>query len=99
MPHPEVGAFANLCIMKLAAVSAALAMLGGCAIVVPLRPLAMSSQAGHNNASCTVDPKCPNASTDRRIAHRQSPPVRGKIEDDPPDFIVNSAADQDGRLR
>ena len=97
MLHPEVEAFANRYIMNLAAASAALAVLAGCAIAVPLRPLAMSS---HDSRACPPDPHCAKASTDPRVVFRRSQPVRGsKIEDDPPDFIANNGGDQDSKLR
>ena len=80
--------------MKFAAAAVATAVLAGCAIAVPLRPLATSSQNSRDrHFACRAGSKCSNETTDQRVAYRRSQPVDGyKIDDDPPDFI----RDQDG---
>jgi hypothetical protein len=100
MLHSEREASVNRNTMKFAAAAAAMAVLAGCAVSVPLRPLATSFQNSRDgDFTCTADPKCPNGTTDHRVAYRRSQPVGGgKIDDDPPDFILNSG-DQDGTLR
>jgi hypothetical protein len=100
MLHSESEASVNRNIVKFAAAAATMAVLAGCAVAVPLRPLATFSQDSRDgDFACTADPKCPNRSTDRRVTSRRSQPVGGgKIGDDSPDFILNSA-DQDGMLR
>ena len=80
--------------MKFAAAAAAMAVLAGCAVAVPLRPLVPSSQNSRDrDFARRAGSKCPNGTTDHRVAYRRSQPVGGgKIGDDPPDFI----GDQDG---
>jgi hypothetical protein len=74
--------------MKFVAVTAAMSMLASCAIAVPLRPLA-SHGRGESELTCTT--RCSDGNRDRKAAHRPSRPVvDGKIDDAPPDFIVNS---------
>jgi hypothetical protein len=95
MLHLESKEYANWKTMNFAAAAAVVAVLAGCAIAVPLRPLSTSFQnSSHGDSVCTVKPRCPNGSTDHRVAYRRSQPVTGKLDDDPPDFILNSA-DQD----
>jgi hypothetical protein len=57
-------------------------------------PLATSSQDSRNrDFACTGGSKCRNG---HQVAYRRSQPVGGgKIDDDPPDFILKSG-DQDG---
>jgi hypothetical protein len=99
MLHSELEEYANWKTMKFAAAAAAMAVLAGCAVAVPLRPLATSSQNNRNDDfACTANPRCPNGSTDHRVAYRRSQPVSGKFDDDPPDFILNSG-DQDSTQR
>jgi hypothetical protein len=90
---PEASASCN--IMKFAAAAAAMALLGGCAVAVPLRPLAISSQGSRDrDFACAADSKCPR---NHRVASRRSQPVASdKLEVDPPDFILHS---QDGAPR
>ena len=80
--------------MKFAAAAAAMAVLAGCAVAVPLRPLATSFQNSRDgDFACRAGTKCPNGITDHRVACRRSQPIGGgKIDDDPPNFI----GDQDG---
>src|SRR6266478_1138990 len=94
MSHSESEASAHLNMMKFAAAAAAMAVLTGCVVAVPLRPLGASFQNSRDGAfACRAGSKCPNGTTDHRVAYRRSQPVGGgKIDDDPPDFIV----DQDG---
>ena len=78
--------------MKFAAGTAAMALLAGCAVAVPLRPLTTFSQDSRDVA-CTGNSKCRNGN---QVAYRRSQPVGvGKIDDDPPNFILNNG-DQDG---
>jgi hypothetical protein len=93
MLHSQSEIFANQSI-KFAVAAAAMAMLAGCAVTMPLRPSATFSQ---NNPApdfaCRTGSKCTHGITDHRVAYRRSQAVGGgKIDDDPPDFIV----DQDG---
>jgi hypothetical protein len=94
MLNSEAETSAHRNIMKFAAAAAAMAVLAGCAVAVPLRPLVASSQNSHErDFACRDGPKCLNGITDHRVAYRRSQPVGdGKIDDDPPDFI----GDQDG---
>jgi hypothetical protein len=94
MPESEPKASGNRSIMKFVAAAAAMAVLAGCAVAVPLPPFATSSQDSRNHDSaCTGGSKCRNG---HQVAYRHSQPVGGgKIDDDPPDFILNSG-DQDG---
>src|SRR5271165_4387142 len=84
-------------IRKFVAAAAAMAALAGCAIAVPLPPLATSFQESRDgHFACKAGSKCPNETTNHRVAYRRSQPVGcGKIDDDPPDFILNRG-DQDG---
>jgi hypothetical protein len=85
--------------MKFAAAAAAMAVLVGCAIAVPLPPLATSFQDRRDgDFACKAGSKCPTGTTNHRVAYRRSQSVGGgKIDDDPPDFILNRG-DQDGML-
>jgi hypothetical protein len=85
---------ANWNSLKWAAAAAAMAMLAGCAIAVPLRPLTTASQETRDrDLACTAYSKCPNAITGHRHTSRRSQPVSGgSIAHEPPDFILNSEA-------
>jgi hypothetical protein len=87
----------NRSIMKFAAAAAAMVALAGCAIAVPLPPLATSFQESRDgHFACKAGSKCSNETTNHRVAYRHSQPVGGgQIDDDPPDFILNRG-DQDG---
>jgi hypothetical protein len=101
MLHSKSESCVNRNIIKFAAAATALAVLAGCAIAMPLRPLATSSEDSRDrDFACRVPhPKCSNGSKNRRVVYRSSQPVdSGKIDEDPPDFILNSA-DQSGSLR
>src|SRR5262249_13150411 len=99
MLHLELQKYANWKTINLVAAATAVAVLAGCAIAVPLRPLSTPSQnSSKGDTTCTVKPRCPNGNTDHRVAYRRSQPLTGKLADDPPDFILNSA-DQDATLR
>jgi hypothetical protein len=90
MLHPEPGRCANRTRTKLAAAAAAMTLLSGCAMAVPLRPLAISSQDSRDrDFYCSTDPKCSRRSDEPRIAYRPSPSVAGGQIYDPPDFILN----------
>jgi hypothetical protein len=95
MRHSKPEASVSCNIMKFAAAAAAMALLGSCAVAVPLRPLAISSQDSRDrDFACAIDSKCPRT---HRVASRRSQPVgSGKLELDPPDFILHS---QDGTPR
>ena len=88
-------ASADRAILKLGAAAAAIAVLAGCAIAVPLRPLATASQDSRDrNPACTANSKCPHAITaPRRNSHGTQLFRGGNIDDDPPDFILNGQAD------
>jgi hypothetical protein len=77
--------------MKFAAAAAVTALLAGCAVAVPLPPFTTSSQYSRDgDFACTAGSKCPNGTTNHRVAYRRSQPIGGgKIDDDPPDFILN----------
>jgi hypothetical protein len=77
-------------IMKFAAVAAAMTVLAGCAVAMPFPPLATSVQDGHEwHRACRVGFKCYETSNSR-VAYRPSKPTNdSKVNDDPPDFIVN----------
>ena len=92
MLNSEPKASGNRNIMKFAAATAAMALLAGCAVAVPLPPLTTFSQDSRHLA-CTGSSKCRNGN---QVAYRRSQPVGGsKIDDDPPNFILNNG-DQDG---
>jgi hypothetical protein len=95
--RPE--ASANWNTLKLAVGAALLAVLAGCAVAVPLRPLTMASQDRRDrDLGCTARSKCTNATTSHRPTSRPSPAVAGGniAEDDPSDFILNGP---EGMLR
>jgi hypothetical protein len=99
MPHSVPRTFANRNTTKLAAAAAAMTMLSGCAMAVPLRPLATSSQDSRDREFyCRADPKCSHKSAERRIAYRRSQPIDGGQIYDPPHFILNGG-EQEGTLR
>jgi len=77
-------------ILKFAAAAAAMIMLAGCAVTMPFPPLARSSPDSH--FACNAGSKCTNETKNPRVTTRRSTPIaRVKIEDDPPDFIVNGS--------
>jgi hypothetical protein len=81
-------------IMKFVGASAAMSMLASCAIAVPLRPLTLHGR-GEGELTCMTDSRCSNGNRDRQAAHRHSRPVvNGKIDDDPPDFILNNTNEE-----
>jgi hypothetical protein len=82
---------ANWNTLKLAAAAAAVAVLAGCAVAVPLRPLTTASQDSRDrDFACTANSKCTKAIMSNRRTSRSSQPVAGgNIVDDPPDFILN----------
>src|SRR3984893_19115618 len=91
MLHPEPGRSANRNTAKLAAAAAAMTLLFGCAMAMPLRPLATSSQDSRDrDFYCRADHKCSHSSAERRIAYQRSQPVDGGQIHDPPDFILNA---------
>jgi len=98
--HSEPGASVTRKSIKFATVAVAMAVLAGCAISMPLRPLAASSQLSRrNNLACNAHPKCLHDNSDHRVAYRASQPVNGaNVDDDPPDFILNNG-DQNGSIR
>jgi hypothetical protein len=88
--RPELSAIWNN--LKLAAAAAAMAVLAGCAVAVPLRPLPTALQgSGDRDFACTANSQCP-----KRTSRRSELVSRGNIAEDPPDFILN---DQAGMLR
>jgi hypothetical protein len=100
MLHSESKASVNRKAMKFAVAAAAMAALAGCAIAMPLRPLMTFSQDRRDgNFACTAHSKCPNGSKQDRLAYRRSQSAdRGKMGDDPPDFILTTG-DQNGAVR
>jgi hypothetical protein len=84
--------------LKFAAAATAMAVLAGCAIAIPLRPLTTASQHSRDHdVACTANSNCPNAiKSHRRISRHSQPVGTGNIADDPPDFILNS---EEGVLR
>ena len=92
MLHSRHDASANWSTFKLAVAVAGISVLAGCAVAMPLRPLATASQDGRHH--CTPSSKCPNANmSHQRTSHRSQPVGGGHIADDPPDFIVNGEQD------
>jgi hypothetical protein len=93
--HSRAEASTDRAILKLGAAAAAMAVLAGCAIAVPLRPLATASQDSRDrNFACTTNSKCPHAITGpKRNSHGTQLIRGGNIDDDPPDFILNGQAD------
>ena len=86
--EPETSA--NSKIVKIAVALMTAAILAGCAVAVPLRPLATSfqgSRSGH--VACKGGPNCPEGSS-RRVDRRSQPVSQGKLAEDPPDFIRNA---------
>jgi len=78
MLHSVPGMSANRNITKLAAAAAAMTVLAGCAMAVPLRPSAASSQDSRDrDFYCRADPKCSHRSAERRIASRRPQLVDG----------------------
>jgi hypothetical protein len=78
-------------IMKFAGAAAAAAVLTGCAVSMPLRHLATSSQnSPEGQFGCKTESKCPHETMNHRVAYGRSQPVRApNLGDDPPDFILN----------
>jgi hypothetical protein len=97
MLHSVPGTSANRNITKLAAAAAAMTVLAGCAMAVPLHPSATSSQDSRD-FYCRADPKCSHRSAERRIAYRRSHLVDGSQIHNPPDFILKGG-EQEGTLR
>jgi hypothetical protein len=95
MLHSRHEASANWNILRLATAAAGISVLAGCAVAMPLRPLATASQDGRrHDFACTPSSKCPNANTShQRTPHRSQPVGGGNIADDPPDFIVKGEQD------
>ena len=92
MLHPERGRSANRNTTKLAVAAAAMTLLSGCAMAMPLRPLATSSQDSRDrDFYCRADPKCSHRGAARRIAYQRSQPVDGGQIHDPPDFNLKAA--------
>src|SRR5271166_4160223 len=91
MLNSEPQASGNRDIMKFAAAAAAMAVLVGCAVAVPSPPLATSFQDSRDgDLACKVGSKCPNGTTTHWGTYRRLQPVGGcKVDDDPPDFILN----------
>ena len=78
-------------ILKFAAAAAAMIMLAGCAVTMPFPPLATSSP--HSQFACNAGSKCTNETKDPSVANRRSRPIdRVRIDDNPPDFIVNGSS-------
>jgi hypothetical protein len=88
--RPQASAHWNA--LKLAAAATAVAVLAGCAVAVPLRPLTTTSQDGRDrDFACRANSRCFNAITSLPRTSRRSQPVGGgNVVDDPPDFILNS---------
>jgi hypothetical protein len=96
MLHPRS---ANRDTAKLAAAAAAMTVLAGCAMAVPLHPSATSFQDSRDrDFYCRADPKCSHRGAERWIAYQRSQPVDGGQIHDPPDFILNGG-EQEGTLR
>jgi hypothetical protein len=76
-------------ILKFAAAAAAMIILAGCAVTMPLPPLATSSR--DSQFDCRAGSKCSNETKNARVATRGSKPIDDRIDDDPPDFIVNGS--------
>ena len=89
---PETSA--NRKIVKIAVALIAGAMLAGCAIAVPLPPLATTFRSSHSgDVACKVGSNCPmGTSSPHRVDRRSQPTSPGKMVEDPPDFIRNWAA-------
>ena len=98
MLHSPHEVFANWNTLKFAAVAAGVFLLSGCAVAVPLRPVATASQDGRDrNFACMANSKCSSAITShQRNSSRSQLVGGGHIADDPPDFILNGEA---GMLR
>jgi hypothetical protein len=94
MLHLRYEASANWNTLKFAAAVVGMSVLSGCAVAVPLRPLATASQDSRDrDFACTASSKCPNAITSHQRSSRRSQPVGGShIADDPPDFILKGEA-------
>jgi hypothetical protein len=92
MLNSELEAYGGPRIMKFAAAVAAMAVLAGCAVTMPFPPLTTSFQGSpDSHAACKPASKCSSETTNFRLAYRRQKPVDdGKIDNDPPDFIVNS---------
>jgi hypothetical protein len=87
--EPEASGIRN--IMKFVGVATAMTVLADCAVVVPLPSLATFSQdSRYGDFACATGSKCPNVTRDRRFTYRRSQTGDSKIDEDPPDFILNS---------
>ena len=79
MLNSEPKASGNRNIMKFAGATAAMALLAGCAVAVPLPPLTTFSQDSRHLV-CTGSSKCRNGN---QVAYRRSQPVGvSKIDDE-----------------
>ena len=75
-------------IMKFAAAAAAMTMLAGCAVTMPFPTIGTPTPDWH--VACNTGSKCSNEAKNPRVANRRSKPIDDvRIDDDPPDFIVN----------
>jgi hypothetical protein len=83
---------ANWNTLKLAAAAAAVAVLSGCAVAVPLQPVITAWQDSRDrDFTCKTYPKCTKPIVSNQRTSRSSQPVGGgNVVDDPPDFILNS---------
>ena len=76
--------------VKIAIVLTAAGMLASCAMAVPSPPLATTFQdSGANHVACKGGSNCPPGSS-RRADRRSQPVSRGKMAEEPPDFIRNA---------
>jgi hypothetical protein len=77
--------------LKFIAAAAAMIMLAGCAVKMPFPPLATSSP--HSQFACNAGSKCTNETKNPWVANHRSRPIdRVRIDDNPPDFIVNGSS-------
>jgi len=81
-------------IMKFAAAAAAMTMLAGCAVTMPFPTIATPTPDWQSTDKQLINFMMlglPGASrSDPRVANRRSKPIDDvRIDDDPPDFIVN----------
>jgi hypothetical protein len=99
MLYSSCGTSAHRNSSKFAAMAAAMTLLSGCAIAVPVRPPGTSYQDSRDgDFYCRADPKCSHSSPERRIAYRRSQSGDGDQADDPPDFILNGF-EKEGTMR
>jgi hypothetical protein len=93
MLNSEPDASANRKIAKVAVALIAGAMLASCAIAVPLPPLATTFRGSHSgDVACKAGSRCPmRTSIPHGVDRRSQPTSRGKIAEEPPEFIRNWA--------